>query len=250
MGRRSDMTEPIQEIQRQNLGDSPPPQGYYTAYELELSRRVSNVEKEMALIVVGQEKFATKSDLEAMAKTIVSEIKTELNEIKVELRTEFKTELNAVKTELKADINVVKADINVVKTELNAVKTELNAVKTELKADINVVKADINSVKTEVNAVKTELKADIKSVKNELKADINSVDKRTYFLLTFIVLIFTALIGICGYILAIRGDISDLAVRFEQETKGQISAPQTIPAAPAVPNAAAVPMETPSPPAP
>jgi hypothetical protein len=111
--RRSAMEEPIQETQGawQGLGGpngAPPPQGFYTTYEMELSRRVSE-------LAVGQKNFVLKSDLSAMATTIVAEIKAELNAVKTEIKTEFdavKTKLNTVEIKLLAEISGVKEKLN------------------------------------------------------------------------------------------------------------------------------------------
>jgi hypothetical protein len=240
------MAEPIQETQgaRQGLGGpdgAPPPQGFYTAYEMELSRRVSE-------LAVGQKNFVLKSDLSAMATTIVAEIKAEF-------KTELKTELNAVKTEFKTEINAVKTEINAVKTELKTeLKTEINAVKTEFKTELNVVEtkllAEISGVKERLNSVDKCFDNVYKCFDNVDKR-FDSADKRNSQTALFTTLIGAALFILLGFVLNIHGNLSELTgmLRPAQETRAQVAAPQAFPTpgvTPALPNAVATPAQTPS----
>jgi hypothetical protein len=210
------MVEPIQETQgaRQGLGGpdgAPPPQGFYTAYEMELSRRVSE-------LAVGQKNFVLKSDLSAMATTIVAEIKAE-----------FKTELNAVKTELK--------------TEINAVKAGLNTFETKLLTGIGVGKERLNSVDKRFDSIDKRF--------DSINKRFDSIDKRNSQIATLNTLIAATLFILLGLVWNMHGKLSELTamVRLAQETRVQVAAPQAFPApgVPAVlPNAAATPAQTPS----
>jgi hypothetical protein len=112
------------------------------------------------------------------------------------------------------------------KTEL---KTELNTVETKLLAEIGIVKERLNSVDKR----------------------FDSADKRNNQTAVFTTLIAAALFILFGFVLNIHGKLSELTtmVRFTQETRVQVSAPQAFPTPgvlAALPNAAATPAQTPS----
>jgi hypothetical protein len=58
--------------QSQGVASAPsPPQGFYTAFEMDLARRVTELEKDKVQIVAAQEKFATKYELNSTMSQIL-----------------------------------------------------------------------------------------------------------------------------------------------------------------------------------
>ncbi|MDR2613201.1 MAG: hypothetical protein LBG06_10415 [Deltaproteobacteria bacterium] len=132
---------------------TPPPLGFYTAFEMELSRRVSENEKAMALLAAGQERFATRGDVEAIVKAAVAELTERIRDTKAEI-ADTKAEL----TERIADT-----------------KAELTERIADTKAELTGRIAD---TKAEIADTKAELAGRIADTKDSLRAEIGSVEKR------------------------------------------------------------------------
>jgi chromosome segregation ATPase len=91
------MSEKNQEIQERPQGpDALPTQVHYTAFEMELSKRISDAEKVTAVLMARQERFATKNDVEAAKKEVVAELTDRIEDTK----SIFRVESGALKSEI------------------------------------------------------------------------------------------------------------------------------------------------------